>query len=51
MLVIIGFWLGINKIFIDTTGGYLNKVTGVLSLVLSIMLFISFISNFFKNRT
>lgn len=49
LLLIIGFWFGINKIFINTTGGYLIKVIAVLALLLSILLFISCVSNVFKN--
>jgi hypothetical protein len=45
LLLIIGFWFGINKIFINTTGGYLIKVIAVLALSLSILLLISCVSN------
>lgn len=49
LLLIIGFWFGINKIFINSTGGYLIKVIAALALSLTILLFISCVSNFFKN--
>lgn len=45
LLLIIGFWFGINKIFINTTGGYLIKVIAVLALSLSILLLFSCVSN------
>lgn len=50
ILAMIGLALGIYKIFIDTTGDYLNKAIGILSFALSIMLLISCVSNMIKNK-
>lgn len=50
MLLIIGFGFGVNKTFMDTTSGYFNKAIGVLSLALSIVLFISCLSEYIQDN-